>query len=69
MNKQFFKNYIASREFIELFISRDGMSQNKKKFRTGEGGTKKNYGGVNSSMVYLIYCKKFCKYHNLSTAI
>jgi hypothetical protein len=21
-------------------------------------------GGVNSSMIYLIHCKNFCKYHN-----
>jgi hypothetical protein len=27
------------------------------------GEIKKNGGGVNSSMIYLIYCKNFCKCH------
>jgi hypothetical protein len=26
-----------------------------------EGGIQDNDGGVNSSMIYLIYCKNFCK--------
>jgi hypothetical protein len=32
----------------------------------GEGEIKENGGGVNSSMIYLIYCKNFCKCHNVS---
>jgi hypothetical protein len=38
----------------------------------GGGRIKDNSGGVNSSMIYLIYCKNFCKCHNVppsSTAI
>jgi hypothetical protein len=31
----------------------------------GQGGIKENGGGVNSSMIYLIYCKNFCKWHNV----
>jgi hypothetical protein len=31
----------------------------------GEGGKKENGGGMNSSMIYLIYCKNFCKCHNV----
>jgi hypothetical protein len=31
----------------------------------GEGGMMKNGGGMNSSMIYLIYCKNFCKCHNV----
>jgi hypothetical protein len=27
---------------------------------------KENGGGVNSSMIYLIYCKNLCKCHNAS---
>jgi hypothetical protein len=37
----------------------------------GEEG-KENDGGVSSTMIYLIYSKNFCKYHNVppsSTAI
>jgi hypothetical protein len=30
-----------------------------------EGGIKENGGGVNSSMMYLIYCKDLCKYYNV----
>jgi hypothetical protein len=30
-----------------------------------EGGVKENGGGVNSCMIYLIYCKNICKYHNV----
>jgi hypothetical protein len=31
-----------------------------------EGGEiKDNGGGVNSSIIYLIYCKNFCKCHNV----
>jgi hypothetical protein len=36
------------------------------------GGMKENVGGMNSSMIYLMYCKKFCKCHlipPLSTTI
>jgi hypothetical protein len=29
------------------------------------GGDKKNAGGVNSSKIYLIYCKNLYKFHNL----
>jgi hypothetical protein len=32
----------------------------------GGGGIKKNGGGVNSSMIYLIHCKIFCKCHNVT---
>jgi hypothetical protein len=32
----------------------------------GEKRIKKNGGGVNSSMTYLIHCKNFCKCHNVS---
>jgi hypothetical protein len=28
-------------------------------------GMKKNGGEVNSSMIYLIYCKNFCKCYNV----
>jgi hypothetical protein len=31
----------------------------------GEGGMKENGGGGNSSVKYLIYCKNFCKCHNV----
>jgi hypothetical protein len=34
----------------------------------GEGGWRRMMEGVNSSMIYLIYCKNFCKYHNLTPA-
>jgi hypothetical protein len=34
---------------------------------TGVGGKKKNGGGVNSSMIYLVYCNNFCKSHNVPT--
>jgi hypothetical protein len=27
---------------------------------------KENDGGVNSSMIYLIHCKNFCKCHNVN---
>jgi hypothetical protein len=30
----------------------------------GERGIKENDGGVNSTMIHLIYCKNFCKSHN-----
>jgi hypothetical protein len=30
-----------------------------------EGGDKRMVEGVNSSMMYLIYCKNFCKCHNV----
>jgi hypothetical protein len=33
--------------------------------RTVRGRIKENDGGVNSSMIYLIYCKNICKYHNV----
>jgi hypothetical protein len=36
------------------------------------GEMKENGGGVNSSMIHLIYCKNFCKCHNvppLSTTV
>jgi hypothetical protein len=29
----------------------------------GKGG-KEDDGGVNSTIIYLIYCKNFCKYHS-----
>jgi hypothetical protein len=34
----------------------------------GMGGRriKENDGGRNSTMIYLIYCKNFCKCHNVS---
>jgi hypothetical protein len=33
---------------------------------TGMGGRmKENGGGVNLSMIYVIYCKNFCKWHNV----
>jgi hypothetical protein len=32
----------------------------------GEGGRRKVVEGVNSNMIYLIYCKNFCKCHNVS---
>jgi hypothetical protein len=31
----------------------------------GEEGMKKNGGGVNSSMIYFIYCKNFCKCYSV----
>jgi hypothetical protein len=31
----------------------------------GEGGMKEPGGGVNSSMIYLIYCKNFSKCHSV----
>jgi hypothetical protein len=31
----------------------------------GKGRIKENGGGVNSIMIYLIYCKNFCKSHNV----
>jgi hypothetical protein len=31
----------------------------------GGEGNKGEYGGANSNMIYLIYCKNFCKCHNL----
>jgi hypothetical protein len=34
----------------------------------GEGGIKENGGGVNSSLIYLIYCQNFCKCHNVPLA-
>jgi hypothetical protein len=33
----------------------------------GGGRIKENGGGVNSSMIYLIHYKNFCKCHNLSS--
>jgi hypothetical protein len=34
----------------------------------GEKEIKENGGGVNSSMIYSIYCKSFCKCHNVPSA-
>jgi hypothetical protein len=34
----------------------------------GHEGMQENGGGVNSSMTYLIYCKNFCKCHNVPAA-
>jgi hypothetical protein len=34
----------------------------------GEGRRKKNGGGVNSTVIHLIYCKNFCKCHNIPQA-
>jgi hypothetical protein len=31
----------------------------------GGGKIKENGGGVNSTMIFLIYCKNFCKCHNV----
>jgi hypothetical protein len=31
---------------------------------TTPGRNKRKVEGVNLSMIYLIHCKKFCKYHN-----
>jgi hypothetical protein len=31
----------------------------------GGGGIKESGRGVNSSMICLIYCKNFCKFHNV----
>jgi hypothetical protein len=31
-------------------------------------GIKENDGGVNSTMIYLIYCKNFCGCHNVPPA-
>jgi hypothetical protein len=31
----------------------------------GEGGLRRMMEGVNSSMIYLVYCENFCKYHNV----
>jgi hypothetical protein len=36
--------------------------------RNGGRGIKENDGGVNSSMIHLIYCKNFCKRHNVHPA-
>jgi hypothetical protein len=33
--------------------------------RIGGGRIKENSEGVNSSMIYLIQCKNFCKCHNV----
>jgi hypothetical protein len=30
----------------------------------GEEGYRRMMEGVNSAMIYLIYCKNFCKWHN-----
>jgi hypothetical protein len=30
----------------------------------GGEGDKEEHGGMNSSMMYLIHCKNFCKCHN-----
>jgi hypothetical protein len=32
-------------------------------------GIKENGGGVNSTMIYLIHCKNFCKCHNVPQPI
>jgi hypothetical protein len=32
----------------------------------GKGGKKKNFGGVNSNMIHVIYCKNLCKCHNMT---
>jgi hypothetical protein len=34
----------------------------------GGGEIQENDGGVNSNMIYLIYCKNFCKCHNVPPA-
>jgi hypothetical protein len=34
----------------------------------GTGEIKEHDGGVNSTMVHLIYCKNFCKCHNAPPA-
>jgi hypothetical protein len=34
----------------------------------GRGGMKKNGGGVNSTMIYLIYFKNFCNCYNVPPA-
>jgi hypothetical protein len=34
----------------------------------GWGWIKDNDGGMNSTMIYLIYCKNFCKCHNVPPA-
>jgi hypothetical protein len=31
----------------------------------GDRGIKENGGGVNSNMIYSIYCENFCKCHNV----
>jgi hypothetical protein len=31
----------------------------------GEGRIKEKDGGVNSTMIYLMHCKHFCKCHNV----
>jgi hypothetical protein len=31
----------------------------------GEVGRRRMVKGVNSSMIYLMYCKNFCKWHNV----
>jgi hypothetical protein len=36
-----------------------------KLFQEWGEGIKENDGGVNSSMIYLTYCKNFCKCHNI----
>jgi hypothetical protein len=36
--------------------------------RNGERGLKENDGKVNSSIIYLICCKNFCKCHDVSPA-
>jgi hypothetical protein len=33
-----------------------------------EGWIRREVMGVNSSMIYLIYCKNFCKYHNIPSS-
>jgi uncharacterized protein YhbP (UPF0306 family) len=34
----------------------------------GGRGKKRMMEGVNSTMIYFIYCKNFCKYHNVPQA-
>jgi hypothetical protein len=36
--------------------------------RMGERGMKENDEEVNSRIIYLIYCKNFCKCHNVPPA-
>jgi hypothetical protein len=33
----------------------------------GDGRQRRVLDGVNSSMIYLIYCKNFCKFYNVPT--
>jgi hypothetical protein len=44
-----------------LFVNLFSMHSVFKKAHSGEGRIKGNGGGMNSRMIYLIYCKNFCK--------